>query len=228
MLKNYKNCEFNNFHIVVTSKNQGFQRSLPQKRVLRIFCLVKQLHFTSVTWHIIVHVEDSSVITFATLPHTRGMQNQGFLRSLHQKWVTWTFCLEQHYYFISLISFYDMISNSSVITFATYSWPPKPGFLRSLPQKWVYLNILPGTENSFHSFSCAKTQHFNILDLKIQRFWKFLPQKWTRTLEHIAAWHNNFISLLWHDFMVKDSSDCLPGFDSCFPLLLALSSDTWC
>ena len=56
---------------------------LPQSRIsevptskvgIRIFCLVKQFPFTSVTWSMIV---DSSEITFAIFHHTRDLQDPG-------------------------------------------------------------------------------------------------------------------------------------------------------
>ena len=69
---------------------------------------------------------------------------------------------------------------------------------------------------------------FSVID---PRLWNSLPPD-TRNSLSVFIFRSKLKTHLFKlafplEFSPILSSDCLPGFDSCFPLLLALSNDTW-
>ena len=102
------------------------------------------------------------------------------------------------------------IGNANLVTSKPKNFKVTTSKVGTLP----YLNILPGTTttNYFSSvtwyhewgFICANILNISThLSSSKPRISRLLPHKWV--LEH-SFWYNKFISLLWHGFMLENSS----------------------
>ena len=96
-------------------QTKDFKVTIPQKRVLEQFCLVQQIHFTSLTWskgRKFICANICSICAYTSPSKPR------ILKSLPQKWV-----LEHSSWynkFISLLLHELRAENSFVLTFATF------------------------------------------------------------------------------------------------------------